>query len=211
MQLDPDLRVMRTTLAPSEIRDAILDAAERLLARYGYQKMTMDDLAREAGIGKGTTYLHFPSKQEVILCSIDRIVDRLLEQLRVIAQSTDTPAVKVRKILATRVLFRFDSVKGYSQGLDDVLRALRSAYLARRQRYFAAEAAVIADVLRAGQASGVFTVQDPMALAYTLLLATNSLLPYSLSRRELGKRKEVQEQAERVATLVLDGLRRRTP
>jgi AcrR family transcriptional regulator len=182
-----------------------------LLARYGYQKMTMDDLAREAGIGKGTTYLHFPSKQEVILCSIDRIVERLLEQLCAIGHSADTPAVKVRKILATRVLFRFDSVKGYSQGLDDVLRALRPAYLARRQRYFAAEAAVIADVLRAGQTSGVFTVQDPVALAYTLLLATNSLLPYSLSRRELGKRKEVQEQVERVATLVLDGLRRRTP
>jgi len=54
--------LMRTTLAPADVRDAILDAAERLLARYGYRKMTMDDLASEAGIGKGTTYLHFPSK-----------------------------------------------------------------------------------------------------------------------------------------------------
>src|SRR5215831_10385975 len=99
---------MRTTLAPADVRDAILDAAERLLARYGYRKMTMDDLACEAGIGKGTTYLHFPSKQEVVLCSIDRIVDRLLEQLRVIAQSNVAPAEKVRQMLRTRVLFRFD-------------------------------------------------------------------------------------------------------
>jgi AcrR family transcriptional regulator len=180
-----------------------------LLARYGYQKMTMDDLAREAGIGKGTTYLHFPSKQEVILCSIDRIVDRLLEQLCAIAQSDDTPAVKVRKILATRVLFRFDSVKDYSQGLDDVLRALRTAYLARRQRYFAAEAAVLADVLRDAQAAGAFTLNDPQAAAHTLLLATNALLPYSLSRRELGKRHEVEEQVNRIADLLLDGLRGR--
>jgi AcrR family transcriptional regulator len=59
-------------LAPADVYDAILDAAERLLARYGYRKMTMDDLAREAGIGKGTKYLHFPSKQEVVLCSIDQ-------------------------------------------------------------------------------------------------------------------------------------------
>src|SRR5437763_1237801 len=42
----------------------ILDAADRLLARYGYQKMTVDDLAREAGIGKGTVYLSFPGKSE---------------------------------------------------------------------------------------------------------------------------------------------------
>lgn len=199
----------RTTLAPADVRDAILDAAERLLARYGYRKMTMDDLAREAGIGKGTTYLHFPSKQEVILCSIDRIVDRLLGQLRHIAQSDDAPDRKVRKMLAMRVLFRFDSVKNYSQGLDDLLRALRPAYLVRRRHYFNAEAAILADVLRAGREAGAFTFHDTPTTAHTLLLATNSLLPYSLSRRELGKRKEVEEQVGRIADLLLDGLRRR--
>jgi AcrR family transcriptional regulator len=200
---------MRTALAPADIRDVILDAAERLLARYGYQKMTMDDLAREAGIGKGTTYLHFPSKQEVVLCSIDRIVERLLEQLRAIARSDAAPAEKVRHMLRTRVLFRFDSVKDYSQGLDDVLRALRPAYLARRRRYFAAEAAVFADVLRDGETDEVFTVKDPLVAAHTLLLATNALLPYSLSRRELGKRRGVEQQVDRIADLLLDGLQRR--
>ena len=200
---------MRTTLAAADLRNAILDAAERLLAHYGYQKMTMDDLAREAGIGKGTTYLHFPSKQEVVLCSIDRIVERLLERLRAVAAADAPPAEKVRQLLRTRVLFRFDSVKDYSQGLDDVLRALRPAYLARRRRYFAAEAAVIADVLRQGQGSGTFTVEDPLAAAHTLLLATNALLPYSLSRRELGQRREVEQQVDRIAGLLLNGLRRR--
>jgi len=202
---------MRTTLAPADVRDAILDAAERLLARYGYKKMTVDDVAREAGIGKGTTYLHFPSKQEVVLCTIDRIVGRLLDQLRAIAQSDASPPEKVRLMLRTRVLFRFDSVKDYSQGLDDVLRALRPAYLARRQRYFAAEAAIISDILCAGRDAGAFTLDDGRATAHLLLLATNSLLPYSLSRRELGKRKEVEGQVGRIADLLLDGLRRRTP
>ena len=201
---------MRSTLAPADVRDAILDAVERLLARYRYQKMTMDDLAHEAGIGKGTTYLHFPSKQEVVLCSIDRIVDRLLGRLREIAQSDDVPDLKVRKMLVLRVLFRFDSVKGYSQGLDDVLRALRPAYLARRQRYFASEAAIFSDVLSAGQEAGAFALEDALGTAHTLLLATNSLLPYSLSPRELGKRRAVEERALRLADLLLDGLRRRT-
>jgi AcrR family transcriptional regulator len=200
---------MRTNLAPADVRDAVLDAAERLLARYGYQKMTMDDLAREAGIGKGTTYLHFPSKQEVVLCSIDRIVERLLGQLRAIARSGAAPAEKVRQLLRTRVLFRFDSVRDYSQGLDDVLRALRPAYLARRRRYFAAEAAAIAGVLRDGKADGVFTTEDPLATAHTLLLATNALLPYSLSRRELGKRREVERQVDRISDLLVGGLQQR--
>jgi AcrR family transcriptional regulator len=201
---------MRTMLAPADIRDTILDASERLLARYGYRKMTMDDLAREAGVGKGTTYLHFASKQEVVLCSIDRIVDRLLEQLRAVATSDAVPAEKVRQMLRTRVLFRFDSVKDYSEGLDDVLRALRPAYLARRKRYFAAEAEVLENVLREGKAGRAFTVEDPAAAAHALVQATNALLPYSLSRHELGKRREVEEQVGRIADLLLDGLQRRS-
>jgi AcrR family transcriptional regulator len=201
---------MRITLAPANVRDGILDAAERLLARFGFKKMTMDDLAREAGIGKGTTYLHFPSKEEVVLCTIDRIVERLLEQLHEIAASDTPPADKVRKMLVRRVLFRFDSVKDYSEGLDDVLRALRPAYLARRAGYLADEAEIFADVLREGCDTGAFVRTDPAATAHALLTATNSLLPYSLSRRELGKRRKIEEQASRIASLLLDGLRGRT-
>jgi len=200
---------MPTALMPVTVRDAVLDAAERLLTRYGYKKMTMDDLAREAGIGKGTTYLHFPSKQEVVLCTIDRIVDRLLERLRAIAQSDCAPDLKLRQMLVTRVLFRFDSVEDYSESLDELLRSLRPAYMARRQRYFNAEAAPFREVLRAGQEAGAFSFDDELGTANTLLLATNSLLPYSLSRRELGKRKVVEERAIRVADLLLDGLRLR--
>ena len=46
----------------------------RLLARYGYRKMTIDDVAREVGIGKGTIYLHFKSKEDVALSRIDRVI-----------------------------------------------------------------------------------------------------------------------------------------
>src|SRR5687768_7411752 len=91
-----------------EIKEAILDATERLLARYGYRKMTIEDIAREVGVGKGTIYLHFSSKEEVVLSHVDRIVDRLKEHLQVIALSSATAAVRLRLMLLTRVLFRFD-------------------------------------------------------------------------------------------------------
>ena len=49
----------------------------------------------------------------------------------------------------------------------------------------------------------------PEATAHTLLLATNSLLPYSLTARELGKREDVKQKALRIADLLLAGLRPR--
>ncbi len=116
---------MRAIATREDIRDVILDAADRLLARYGYKKMTVEDLAQEVGIGKGTIYLHFPSKEEVVLSHVDRIVERLKVRLLAIAREESPPAERLRLMLVERVLFRFDSVQHYTESLSDLLAALR--------------------------------------------------------------------------------------
>jgi AcrR family transcriptional regulator len=45
----------------------VLDAASELLVRWGYQRVTMEDVASQAGIGKGTLYLHFRTKEALFL------------------------------------------------------------------------------------------------------------------------------------------------
>ena len=197
-------------IAPKEaVKDAILDATDRLLARFGYRKMTVEDIAAEAGIGKGTIYLHFTSKEEVVLSHVDRIVERLKDRLREIARSDDTAAARLHSMLLTRVLFRFDSIQHYTQSLNDLLAALRPGLLARRAEYFQQEAEIFADVLNAGRRFGEFTFDDEYSTAHALLQATNGLLPYSLSTTELGAREEVEQRASDVANLMLQGLLRR--
>ena len=100
-------------------------------------------------------------------------------------------------------------VRHYSHSLDELFESLRPAYMARRARYFAAEARVVAGLLAEGRRLGAFACDDPEATAYTLLLATNSLLPYSLTARELGTREDVKQKALRIADLLLAGLRPR--
>ena len=197
---------MRAIAVQDNIKDIILDAADRLLARYGYKKMTIEDLAHEVGIGKGTIYLHFRSKEEIVLSHIDRIVRRVLERLEAIAAGDAAPAAKLRDILITRVMFRFDSVQHYTESISDVLRELRSAVLERRERYFEEEAEICAEVLRQGQRAKVFKRQDPVAAARALVSATNSLLPFNLTTRELGERAHVEERVTRIAHILLNGL-----
>jgi len=189
-----------------DIRDLILDSVDVLLARYGYSKMTVEDIARQTGIGKGTIYLHFSSKEELTLSHIDRIIDRLLIELRKIASSGGRPQERLRKMLIARVLVRFDSVRNYSQSLNDLLSSLRASLMARRGIHFEQEARVFAEVLKEGKESGILRVVNPGAIAESLIWATNSLLPYSLTPKELGKRKEIEAQAFRIADLVLTGL-----
>jgi AcrR family transcriptional regulator len=192
-----------------DIKDAILDATERLLARYGYRKMTVEDIAREVGIGKGSIYLHFNSKEEVVLSHVDRIIERLKSRLCEIARTEKSSLERLREMLLTRVLFRFDSIQHYTQSLIDLLAALRPSLLVRRAKYFDDEAQIFAQVLNEGRNAGELEFDDALSTAYDLLHATNSLLPYSLSTTELGERAEVKERAERIADLILHGLGRR--
>jgi AcrR family transcriptional regulator len=200
---------MRIASLAVNTRDLILDAIERLLARYGYRKTNMEDVAREAGIGKGTIYLYFPSKEEVALCSIDRVVARVHDKLRALAASEAPVPQRLREMLATRILVRFDSVQAYSESLDDLFASLRPAYMARRKRYFETEAKLFVPVLREGRRQKCLTVTNALATANTLLLATNSLLPYSLSARELGERADIARRTYHLADLLLHGLLRR--
>jgi len=200
---------MRDFVQPRSTRDAILDATDRLLAKYGYKKMTIDDLAADVGIGKGSVYLHFSSKEEIALSHIDRIIDRLNASLVTIAQSGGSVEARLRKMIVERVLFRFDSVQHYSQSLNELLASVRPRLLERRRTYFEEEAELFAVVLREGKKTGVFSVKDPLVTAHALLDATNALLPYSLSAYELGERPEIEEKTQNVADLVLNGLRKR--
>ena len=198
---------MRSIATREDIRDLILDAADRLLARSGYKKMTVEDLAHEVGIGKGTIYLHFPSKEEVVLSHVDRIVERVKAELRRLAAADGPAPSRLREMLLARVLIRFDSVQHYTESISDLLAALRPGLLARRRRHFQEEAEIIARVLDDGRAASVFDfTDDAHTTARALLTATNALLPYSLSTRELGRREDVEQETARVIALLLEGL-----
>ena len=171
--------------------------------------MTIDDLALEVGIGKGSIYLHFTSKEEIALSHIDRIVERLKDKLAIIAAKNAPIENRLKEMLLMRVLHRFDSVQHYTQNINDLLAALRSQLLARRKIYFADEAQIFAAVIKEGQQNNIFAQRDAVQTAELLLLATNSLLPASLSTQELGERVEIEHKITQLADLLLQGLLRR--
>jgi AcrR family transcriptional regulator len=191
------------TAAPVTTRERILDAADLLLARFGYRKMTVEDIAQEAGIGKGTVYLSFPSKEEVALGCIDRMVDQLLARLAAIAGSPRPASERLRELLVARVLHRFDYARAHAASIDALLAGARSGLLTRRLGHFAAEARVIERLLHAAPE---LASDDAARDAEALITATNALLPYSLSPRELGNRAAVERRALAVADLLVRGL-----
>jgi AcrR family transcriptional regulator len=63
-------------------RDTILSAAREVFSRVGFAAATVEDVAEQAGIGKGTLYLYFRSKEEIYLACLVEEVHELMRQTR---------------------------------------------------------------------------------------------------------------------------------
>ena len=188
--------------------DALLNAAQVVLRESGFKRMTMDEVASRAGLGKGTIYLYFESKDDLALSVIDRSNAILQERLRTILKAQGTARARLRSMMVERVMYRFETAKSYSQGVDDLLWAVRTQLQERRERYHHAESLIFAEALIEGRTLAEFSLEDPFATADAFITATQSLLPYSLCTKQLGSKETVQHKIEVLADLLLKAVQR---
>ena len=71
--------------------ERILDVTAELLLRHGYKRVTIDDVASGACIGKGTIYLHWKTREALFWAVLQREAARLLEQI--MARLAEDPAL----------------------------------------------------------------------------------------------------------------------
>lgn len=190
-----------------ETREAILDAAERLLDRYGYSKMTMNDLAEEAKIGVGTTYLYFPSKADVALGVVERFNAHVLSLLQTGAGGNGPPDRRLRDMLIARVMLRFDALHLHRHPLEEFKSAIQAGIEARRVRWIAEETKIALSLLEEGQAMGVFCIADIPATGETLIRATFCLMPKHLTPEDFAHPTQVRQKTEHLVDLLLRALR----
>lgn len=110
----------------SRSREArILDAAGELLLIFGYRRVTIDDVARRAGVGKGTVYLHWSSKLELFATVLLRDVAGIVaEQLA--AMRADPAEIRLHRTLRALFLLvmRRPLARAFYTGDTELLGAL---------------------------------------------------------------------------------------
>jgi TetR/AcrR family transcriptional regulator, ethionamide resistance regulator len=107
----PKARGRRGARASGDDRErAILETAERLLEERPLSEISVDDLAKGAGISRPTFYFYFPSKDAVVLTIIDRLVE----------------AATGSREEALATLAEGDPRAGLRQGIEDLYAAFRS-------------------------------------------------------------------------------------
>ncbi|MGI8867219.1 MAG: TetR/AcrR family transcriptional regulator [Rubrobacteraceae bacterium] len=134
----------RDTGLPVERRDAtrnrlkILDAARILFEERDITSVTMEDVARAAGVGKGTLYRRFPNKGLLCQALLDEPTRRVQEEAMRLVSAPGDPLVKLGKFLALLVEFveeNLDLLYGGNEplcGADRLARFNHPAYDWRR-------------------------------------------------------------------------------
>lgn len=148
-------------------RQRILESAAQMFARRHYHEVRMDDIAAEAGVAKGTLYLHFKDKEALYLALILDGVRRLLEEVE--ARIADAADAEGRLRVLVRETVHFFGRYPYFLELIQRVEAAQlgdedSPLRADRARFFD----LLTGVLRDLAASGRFVVPDPPFAALAL-------------------------------------------
>ncbi|MFN4266559.1 MAG: TetR/AcrR family transcriptional regulator [Aquabacterium sp.] len=80
--------------------DSIVEAVNRLLASKGYDSMTVDEVAAEAGMAKASVYKHFASKEELAAAAMLRALDRALAFVDGLRENTQASPLDQLKAVA---------------------------------------------------------------------------------------------------------------
>ncbi|MBX9667091.1 MAG: TetR/AcrR family transcriptional regulator [Candidatus Obscuribacterales bacterium] len=90
-------------------RSAVLSAARELFGRYGYGRTTIDDIAEQAGIGKGSVYTEFRSKEDILMNVIKQFYESEIDRMMRVESLGEKPFLRsLKKMLHSHILSVYD-------------------------------------------------------------------------------------------------------
>lgn len=195
-----------------DTRQQILEAARARFMHYGYKKTTIDEIASDAGVGKGTVYLYFQSKEDILLTIAKGVKRSITDQMRAIASTLGPPEEKLRRMMIASIMTVYDAAQMAAHGLELVDELKPKIRLCAREDE-EAQLAILVSVIAEGVKRGEFTVPDGdvRAAAHHFDLAFTSFYPPALPmcHDSLTCRHDLEGRISKMTDFLLNGLRRR--
>lgn len=158
--------------ALTEFREAeILQAARKVFGEQGFANATVDLVAAEAGIAKGTIYLYFDSKEAIFWEAIRARFQEMFDQTKAEMERHKGAEAKLRALVKVRFGFLQSDeqfLRMYFTEFGSLCRREGPHFTAFRQLYLEA-ARYIAGVLEEGQRTGELRPVPPLESAMALM------------------------------------------
>lgn len=158
----------------TERKELILTTSQKLFARFGLNKTTVDEIAKIAHIAKGTVYHYFKSKEEIFIKVIEKEALLLQNEIRNCVEAAQTPQEKLRAFVLTRFKHLKELANYYS--------ALRDEYLSHysfidnaRKKNFDEEIKIVTNILKEGVKKNIFAIENINLTALAIVTALKGL------------------------------------
>jgi len=154
-------------------RDAIADVFEKHVARFGFQKTTLDEVATELHISKKTLYVHFDSKADIWAYVVDRIATANRSELA--SAVAQLPTFGERITALTRLVLQMSR----AHILETTEADWRQEYEVAAQAFTSAVGSLMRELVTGGHEAGEFSFTNPvvaermisaMVLEYVLMV-----------------------------------------
>ncbi len=183
-------------------RAEVLDAAARVFHAKGYSATTIQDIADEVGILKGSVYYYISSKQDLLFELVQQYHDDTRSYFEAIVASDASPVDKLRELITTETTHTARNLERSTLFYTE-WRSLpqdrQAVIIAERARH---ERAVQEWIAQAQEVGGIRREIDPKIASFAIFGMVNSVYRWFTP----GGRKSAEEIGRDFSDLVLGGL-----
>lgn len=170
----------------------ILTASMKVFSRYGYQDTDVEKIAHLAGLGKGTVYRYFKSKENLFLSTLEWGLNSLKDEIIDATNKVDDYPEKVKTAIAVYLSF-FEKNRDFYRLLiqERIWAEVKSAGRRWKGKHLS-HIDHLEKILAEGMKKGYFKRVDPSSCAFALWGLTNSLLyKWLLSEKKYPIKREL--------------------
>jgi AcrR family transcriptional regulator len=191
---------------------SIQEATMRVIARKGMAAATMQEIAEEAGVAKGTLYLYFRDRDELVEKTFDGAMKQLQERIGASLHGDLPFEEKLRKILLAKLEFFRDNREFFRLYMSLRIPEGSAAQQRRQKRtcqpQYRARTEELVEVLREAMEKGELRQMDPNRLALLIIEGTNAIVVERVMEESAPP---VADDVELIASALLDGIAIRKP
>lgn len=185
-------------------RQQIIVAAKRVFSDRGFNKATMEDIAREAELSPGTLYLYFKNKDELYASLSLRILQYLIIRLEHVNANAELgPAEKVDALIdAMFDVYDFDPhiiINMFHLQSSETLKNLSGDLLREIEDLSRKSLGAIASIFKEGIEAGEFIEEHPIALADIFWSLFSGVILWESSKKILNGQKDYLKETLRMA------------
>ncbi len=176
-------------------RQQIIVAAKRVFSEKGFNKATMEDIAKEAELSPGTLYLYFKNKEELYASLSLRILQYLHIRVTHVNKETDlSPNQKLRALMdAMYDVYDFDPliiINMFHLQSSDTLKNLSQQLLDEIKDLSQKSIGAIATIFEEGIEKGIFIEKHPVAMADIFWSLFSGVVLWEASKKIISSEKD---------------------